>query len=446
MARLTPEKVVKAVDLRRKGKSIPEIAKRFGVHRTTVVRALTKYKPNGGCKGDIPSDPLGEVVDTTDINGEMAITVTDRPVKVDELMRLGGLDPEIWVATHTTLNKWENFYKLKSGDGHRKVPLYQTKVAFKRILDDAVVETLKSWAGKYGGKPIPKRQLPRYKAGAYLNDAPQMLTWGIYDAHLGMYAWNQEVETSYDLAIARNRIANSIDDIAAEVNPYRIRKVIQVVGNDFLHCDSTRNQTAFGDHHLDVDSRYAKIVRSGVHLVIYQTERALEIVGPDGEVEIIWVPGNHDYHASYALAIALEQRFRNDPRVKVDLGANPRKFRTFGGVLLGFEHGQKCRPKQVNNIFSTATIELFTKSTYREYHVGHKHQREVEEFWSLIPTNGLVIRTHPALTNVDKWHHDGGLIGEPVKAVEVCRYDETALRGTHIAWARDERNVRANYK
>jgi hypothetical protein len=337
------------------------------------------------------------------------------------------------------VNTWQGFYALKTKDGHRKVNLYQTKASFKRIIDAALEDAFRRFVEEQGGQPIPKSRLPKWRPGQHVSDTPHMITWGIYDAHLGLYAWNSEVETSYDMNIARNRILNSIDDVALELRHYRVQRALIPVGNDFLHCDSTRNQTSFGDHHLDVDTRYAKILTAGLSCMAYQVERTLEFTD---EVELIYVPGNHDYHASYALVLALEQRFRNEPRVKVDLGANPRKFRMHGGVLIGFEHGQKCQPKQINTIFSTSTINMFSRSTYREFHVGHKHQRNVIDFQSVIPTNGLVVRVHPSLANIDKWHHDLGLVGEPVKAVEVCRYDDVFLRGTHMAWARDEEVAR----
>jgi len=439
MAKLSDDQIQRAVDLRRQGWKVREIAQELGVHHSTISRAVAKYQPGGGTKGEPPTDPVDTVMDRTDIDGSLSLLKYDRPATVEELMAAADLDPDVWIPQYVKVNTWEGFYALKTKDGHRKVRLFQTKATFKRIIDEALEEAFRRFVEEHGAKPLPKKVLPQWKRGEYANDEPQLLSWGIYDAHLGMYAWNSEVGASYDMSIARSRICNSIDDVVLEMRPYRIQKAIIPVGNDFLHCDNVRHNTSFGDHHLDVDTRYAKILTAGLECMTYQVERGLEFV--EDEIELIWVPGNHDYHASYALTLALQQRYRNEPRIKVDLGANPRKFRMFGGVLIGMEHGQ-LNPKMVNNLFSTATHKMFSSSTYREFHVGHKHQRNVIEFQSLIPTNGLIVRVHPSLTNTDKWHHDKGFLGEPVKGVEVCRYSETALRGTHLAWARDETHIR----
>jgi hypothetical protein len=440
MAKLSDDQIRRAVELRRQGHKVKEIAQEMGVHHSTISRAVAKYQPMGGTKGEPPSDPVDVVVDRTDIDGTLSLMKYEKPPSVEELMAAAELDPEVWIPQHVKVNTWEGFYKIKDGAGHRKVQLFQTKASFKRIIDEALEDAFRRFVEEHGAKPLPKKALPKWSPGDKVNpDDPEMLTWGIYDAHLGMYAWNSEVDTSYDMRIARNRICNSIDDVVSHMRPYRVRKGMIPVGNDFLHCDNVRNHTSFGDHHLDVDTRYAKILTAGLECMAYQVERGLEFI--EDEIELIWVPGNHDYHASYALILALQQRYRNEPRIKVDLSANPRKFRMYGGVLIGMEHGQ-LNPKMVNNLFSTATHSLFSQSTYREYHVGHKHQRNVIQFESIIPTNGLTVVVHPALTNTDKWHHDNGFLGEPVKAVEVRRFSETALSGTHIAWARDEKHVR----
>ncbi len=106
--------------------------------------------------------------------------------------------------------------------------------------------------------------------------------------------------------------------------------------------------------------------------------------------------------------------------------------------MIGLTHGDGISPEQLSLIFSTEFKEEWGKSTYREINIGHLHQKRERSFQGVTPLNGLTVRVHPALTNVDAYHHSHGLIGEPIKAVEAWRYDRTMVRGSHMVRARDD--------
>lgn len=413
------------------GLSYTEIGRRFGVHRTSVQRFLDK----SGRVAPTPSYPDKDLIDVPvdrlEVDGTCELVTRERPATVEELIEKCQIDTSRWVVTHFKCGEWQSFYRNKARDGHTVVPLFKAQATFKRILGDQLEKALLEFVREnVEPLPPPKRVMKR------TNSETDFLTvWGIWDAHVGMYAWSDEVGQSFDLNIARNRVMNSIDDMVDELKQYEHRRIVMPIGNDFMHFDNARMTTLKSDHFLDYDGRFAKVFKVALECLVYQVQRALDLCD---DVQVLWIPGNHDYSSSFGLVAAVEQRFLENPFVTVDLGANPRKYVRYGGCLLGFDHGQKCTPAQLARIMSEEQIDYWSRSTYREVQIGHRHQRWLKEFPGVIPTNGVTIRMNPALCNVDLWHHEQGLIGEPVKSVEAYRYDTTGYRGSHNVWARDE--------
>lgn len=378
-------------------------------------------------------------------------------MSMEEMARLFKVDLKVWVCTNLRTNIWNGFYKAsktwmppskdekgnqKAGRGeatHRKVALFQTTCSWKRIMGETMQEELLKFF-REAVLPLPKPKMgPPLKGRKFAEGEGQMVSWGIWDAHLGLYAWHREVGESMDLEKAVSRITNSIDDIAGELTGFPIEQIVMPIGNDFMHYDNLSQHTTHGDHHLDADGRYAKVFAAALKCLVYQVERAVEVCP---NVKVLYVPGNHDLTSSYCLCVALSQRFLNDPRVSFDISANPRKYVKFGGTLLGFDHGQGCNAKQLSLIFATECAKQWSDSTYREVQIGHTHQKRVTEFESVTPTNGVTIRVNPALSAVDTWHHTQGLIGEPMKSVSAWRYTRLGYAGEHVAWARDDATMK----
>lgn len=430
---LSQSQIAKILDLHDQGLTNREVAKEAQVAVGSVSKVLNQYT----VKGERPTDVNTPVDSRTESGGETTIITPDKPLTLEEMYDLFKIDRKVWVPVTFTANQWNGFYKIKTGEGdsHRKVALFQTRATWKRIMGESIELALLDFF-RENVKALPKPKLTKPVKGKLPGEGV-MATWGLWDAHLGMYAWHAESGESMDLTKAISRVTNSIDDMTEKLAawPQRVEKIVMPVGNDLLHYDNTRQRTTYGEHHLDADGRYAKVYTAGLRCLIYMLERALEVAP---EVEVVFVPGNHDLHSGYTLCVALSQRFRNDPRVKFNIGPNPRKYITFGGTLVGFDHGQKAKPGQLAMIFSTECAKVWSDMTYKEVQVGHIHQARVREFESIVPTNGVKIRVNPALCSTDVWHHEQGLIGEPMKSVEATIFDRLGCQGTLVAWARDD--------
>lgn len=426
------------VDLREGGMSYADIGATVGCDKATAFRTCrrlmgkraTEARPvqargKSHLEIGVPVDERG------DDSGDCSIVTLDKPRTLDEMYEMFGIDRSLWIASQLRVNEWQGWHKLRDSDGIRKVNLWQTRVSFTRVIAQEAERAILKFTRQHV-KAIPKPKLPRRRKVGTDGFA---VSWGLWDAHLGMYAWADEVGEDFDLQIASKRVFNSIDDIVEELKLYNVNRLWMPIGNDFLHFDSVRMTTTRGEHFLDTDTRYGKVFLEGLRCLSYMVERATELCD---DVELIYTPGNHDLATSYCLTVALAQRFRLDPRVKADLSFNPRKYRRHGGTLLGYAHGQKPTLNQLAMTMPAEAGELWNGATYKEYQLGHTHAKNERLARTLIPTNGVILRTNPALCNTDSWHHDNGFVGEVVRGVEAWRYDDVGYRGSHCSWVRDE--------
>jgi hypothetical protein len=119
---------------------------------------------------------------------------------------------------------------------------------------------------------------------------------------------------------------------------------------DFFHADDGTARTPQHGNKLDVDSRHFKVLRTGVRVFVRMVTLALQ---RHHNVYVVIVPGNHDPHSSMALSLALEQRFMNEPRVKIVGHPKPFYYHEFGKNLIGVTHGDTVKPEQLMELMAT---------------------------------------------------------------------------------------------
>lgn len=444
---MSADDVRRIVRLRGEGLSFDQIASQMGRSREGVRKAWRRHVEASGQPipemTQMPGPPkqrdVDVLVDSSEVDGVVSIVKKGQLFSPHELKEMAGLG-EDWLATNHRANSWEVAMKLGGAGDQRvhKEKLWQSATTFRRVIGDEMREAVLDFCQK-NVSPLPtppNRSLPGQRRGP-----PQVASAGIWDAHVGMYAFGEEVGENYDVNIATARCLNAVDDLVDELALYDIQQVWAPIGNDFLHFDNVRQRTTQGLHDLDADSRFAKAYRAGTEILVYYVQRLADICE---DVRVFYVPGNHDVLTSYTLTCMLAQRFRDDPRVSVDLSCNPQKIMRFGGVAVMYEHGKDVAANQFPLIFHEHALGhardhgIQDAITYKEVQVGHKHQKRVRIYEAEVPTNGVRVVTNPALCNVDFYHHSLGLIGEPMKSVEVYRYDRVGRRGSHVCWARDD--------
>lgn len=195
------------------------------------------------------------------------------------------------------------------------------------------------------------------------------------DPHFGMYAWAAEAGDDFDLELAERQTLGAVDSLVDSAPPAETAILIPL--GDVFHANDQTNQTPGHKHQLDVDSRYPKVILSGIKTFKHAIVRALE---KHKKVIVRIEPGNHDPQAKWALAYALGAYFENNPRVEIDLSPSKFWFYKFGKVLIGTTHGDTVKHEGLPGVMAADRAEEWGQTKHRYWYTGHVHHTAVREF------------------------------------------------------------------
>lgn len=224
------------------------------------------------------------------------------------------------------------------------------------------------------------------------------------DAHFGALCWGDETgDRNYDLQIAARLYRQAIEGLLARAARERPAAILLRIGDDFLHVDSSLNQTAAGTPQ-DMDSRYRKVFRVAVSVAAHAVRRCAEMA----PTKVVIIPGNHDTHSTFAVGECLAAMFADHPQVTVSPILTPRVYEEWGTVMLCLTHGDKEVPNTLPLLMASEQPAMWARTTHREVHMGHLHRKRQmaeDEF------AGVRVRWLPSIKATDAWHAGKGFVG-----------------------------------
>lgn len=273
--------------------------------------------------------------------------------------------------------------ELFDGDGNLKLQWIKSAVD-RNKLEELVRETIKGLLeGIKPAKPIksPAKQ-----------DKDLMNAICIGDAHIGLYCWGDETGEDFDSEIAQQELCAAVDRVLGSMPPADTCFVAQL--GDFFHIDDQTNATPAHGNRLDVDTRFPKVIRTGIATMRYAIDRALQT---HRKVIVRNVAGNHDPHASVTLTEALRGYYHNEPRV--DIVDTPRPFYVirFGKNLIGMTHGHQGKPERYPGILAVDGAEWWGECEHKTVWHGHFHQKKAFE------DMGVLVESFRTLAGPDAW-------------------------------------------
>lgn len=263
-----------------------------------------------------------------------------------------------------------------------------------KLDDQQVVDAIREWVedlvqGAKGKSPAiaaPRRV-----------QSDLLAVYPMGDPHFGMYAWAAEAGDDFDLEIAE-RLTRAAIDRLVDSAPAAETALVAELG-DFFHADDTTNLTPGHGNALDVDTRWPRVMQIGLRAMVYVIQRA---AAKHKKVVVRIKRGNHDPHSSFALALALDAYFNNNPRVEVDLSPAVHWYYRFGKVLIGITHGDTTKTKDLPGVMAADRPQEWGQTEYRYWYLGHVHHSEVREF------PGVVLEYFRTLAARDAWHASRG--------------------------------------
>ncbi|ARL91006.1 winged helix-turn-helix domain-containing protein [Burkholderia pseudomallei] len=233
----------------------------------------------------------------------------------------------------------------------------------------------------------------------------------VTDFHLGALSWKDETGADWDLSIAENMIIRWFEQAIAQSPDAETAVFAQI--SDFLHADGIEALTPASKHLLDVDTRFAKVVRTAIRILRIVIDMLL---AKHKRVHIIMADANHDPVSQIWLREWFAVLYENEPRITVDRSPSPYNAYEFGKVALFVHHGHKRKVTNVSEVFAAQFREMFGRTKYAYAHMGHLHSIDVKE------NNLMVVEQHRTLAAPDAYAARGGwLSGRDYKVITYHR-------------------------
>lgn len=305
------------------------------------------------------------------------------PKSPEEIIRILKIDQSRW--------KLSSYWNKQ----HRDYWLVSAMVTARTIDEKELLEkTLKDFKPKYipAGTPQVNK--------SYVPGSCGVLS--IQDLHFGKEG-NGDVAERFKEAIK----ALVIRAYAA----HHLDKIVYVIGGDLLNMDTFQGQTTKGTP-VDNEQRAQDAYKTAFNTLFWSVHFIAEFCS---ELEVVYLPGNHDRLSSYHLAHALSKCF-SDHRIKFDVEYSERKVVTWGKNFFGFEHGDVTK-KWTPLVYATEFAEDWGKTSYRTCYTGHFHSKKTTEYITDNEIHGFAIKHLPSLSHSDYWHYHNKFTGSKRQAV-----------------------------
>lgn len=235
---------------------------------------------------------------------------------------------------------------------------------------------------------------PFVEVPAYVDD--DLLTvYLLPDLHFGMLAWGPESGEDWDLTIAMKTIEDAFDRLVSGSPPSK--KAIVLGLGDLLHADGNEPMTARSKNILDVDSRWAKVLRTSTRMI---ARSVLKVLAKHEQVAVRILPGNHDTESAESVSNGLAMYFEalGNPRIFVDDDPEYVWYHAHGTTLLAATHGDAAKMADLPLQMAVDNPEAWGRSTFRYAFTGHIHHK------SVIEKAGVIVESLQAPGPSDAWH------------------------------------------
>ena len=258
-----------------------------------------------------------------------------------------------------------------------------------------------------GYKP-PK--LTKFEKTKTLKD--KLTLYPLADVHHGMLAWGEETGVDWDIKESTKTYIDYYTKLIAKSDPTKHATILNL--GDFFHTNDSSNSTFASKHLLDVDSRFAKMMWTGVAMFKSVIDLALQ---KHEKVKVVNIKGNHDPDSCITLSIAMHYAYQNEPRVEIVRNESEFWFDDFGVTMFGANHG--VRKKGETLAMNMAVKEPLTwgNSKFRHFFKGHVHHTIQDEIL------GVLIETFQTLTPPDAHGANGGyLSGRSLTSIQYDKF------------------------
>lgn len=305
------------------------------------------------------------------------------PQSPEEIIRILKIDTTKWKLS----SYWNKQHK-----GYWLISAMVTQL--KAEAQDLLEETLKNFKPLY----TPVKHI-------HVNEKFETPTVGILsiqDLHFGKEG-NHSVTQDFKEAVT-NLILRAYQS-------HRMSKIIYVFGGDLLNMDNFQGQTTKGTP-VDNDLRAQDAYNEAFDALYWSIKYISQFCD---ELDVVYLPGNHDRLSSYHLAHGLSKCF-NESRITFHCEYAERKVLTWGENFFAFEHGD-VGSKNTALVYATEFPTEWGHTKYRTCYTGHWHKKKTMEYVTEDEHHGFALKHLPSLSRSDYWHYHNKFVGAKRQAV-----------------------------
>lgn len=312
---------------------------------------------------------------------------TTEPRTAEEIIRILGIDTTKW--------KLSQYWNKEKSDRWEISALVSKKPEAEQI-QHTFLELLENY-------DLPSLPAPE---SYFLNATATEKVCGVFslqDLHFGKTG-------NEDMGVIMNDAVKYLVDKAHK--NYFLEKIVLVIGPDTLNMDTFGGTTTKGtpvENSESATDTYLKAFDA-----ICQAVTTLSHFSQN--VEVVFIPGNHDRLSSFHLLHAVKQVFREWSTVQFNIEYAERKVLKYGENMLCFEHGD-VSAKNNPLVFAVEFAEQWGTCAHRMLYTGHYHGRKTKEFVTENEEHGFVTRIIPALTSSDYYHYHNKYVGNKRSAI-----------------------------
>jgi len=313
--------------------------------------------------------------------GEVVFNSEEEIKTLDELIDKCKIDTEKWEITKYVQNYWGNsnkpYYQVKAWLGKKKN---------EQVFQDSFISFLK------GYQPTsPDIVAPKYERGK--KDA--CLIINKQDSHLNKLDIGGENDIDQRFGDFIQRVEIILNQASVSNN---LTDIKYIIGSDEFNSEFT-NTTTKGTPQQNILSYH-----DSFHAICDHEVSVINLLlQKGGDVDVVFVAGNHDEYVGWHLASWLQTYFRNEDRVFFDISPRYRKYVSYGTSALMFNHGDALKPAKLASLFP---MEFKTEwSEHDNFYIftGDKHHEMSLDF------NGIKFYQLPAFSTAkSSWDDKNG--------------------------------------
>lgn len=338
-------------------------------------------------------EPVIKYKETTEIlsNGQHKsdkLIVMSNEEEKDEkfILQAHGFNVDNWQIVSCKNSIWDS--SSKDGDKTR----YSSRITVKPRTEIDIKEIIKE---------IKKDVKPIEVEHSEVNDGG-LLEIPLFDMHFGI------ADLEYYLP--------TLKKISNKITSKKWDTILFVIGQDILHTNDFKGNTANGTHIGKVN--FSQAVKDAKQFYVTLIKLAI----PNSvHTKVIYSNGNHDETTGYMFVQVLEATF---PQVEFDSELKERKAFTWNDIFIGYTHGDKSPMNRTVKAFLSEYGKQIAMASVVEIHTGHLHSEKSNDDF------GIVTRTLATKAKTDDWHYEKGFVGSR-KTFQIFEYDTDSLEANY---------------